>query len=104
MVIAVDPEEIVRRISGRRVCPNGHVFHVDDAPSQRGEYCDQCGELIYQRDDDRAETVRNRLDVYRELTEPLLDFYRQRDIAFHSVDGVGSIDEITDAIMTALRP
>ena len=104
VVIDVDPEEVVRRISGRRVCANGHVFHVDDAPSQGGDDCDQCDEPIYQREDDRAETVRNRLEVYRELTEPLIYFYRSRDIDFHVVEGVGSLDSITDAIMTALSP
>ena len=104
VVIVVDPEEIVRRISGRRVCANGHVFHVDDAPSANGDVCDQCGEPVYQREDDRAETVRNRLDVYRELTEPLIGFYESRDIAFHSVDGVGGVDGITKSIMSALSP
>lgn len=102
VVIDVDPEEIVRRISGRRVCANGHVFHIDDAPSERGEICDQCGESVYQRDDDRAETVRNRLEVYRRQTEPLLAFYRERGLAMHVVDGVGSVDSITDAIMARL--
>lgn len=102
VVIDVDPEEIVRRISGRRVCPNGHVFHIDDAPSERGEICDQCGESVYQRDDDRAETVRNRLEVYRRQTEPLLAFYREHGLAMHVVDGVGSVDSITDAIMARL--
>jgi adenylate kinase len=104
VVIDVDPDEIVRRISGRRVCNNGHVFHVDDAPSADGIACDQCGRPIYQRDDDQAETVRNRLDVYRELTEPLITFYRGRETTIHIVDGVGDVDAITDAIMSALRP
>lgn len=102
VVIDVDPEEIVRRISGRRVCANGHVFHIDDAPSERGEICDQCGESVYQRDDDRAETVRNRLEVYRRQTEPLLAFYREGGLSMHVVDGVGSVDSITDAIMARL--
>ncbi len=102
VVIDVDSEEIVRRISGRRVCPNGHVFHVDDAPSDQGDACDQCGEALYQRDDDRAETVRNRLDVYRDQTEPLLAFYRDRGLTMHVVEGVGSVDSITDAILASL--
>lgn len=102
VVIDVDPEEIVRRISGRRVCNNGHVFQVDDAPSGDGDTCDQCGLPIYQREDDQAETVRNRLEVYRDLTEPLIAFYRQRDIVMHIVNGVGQPDGITDEIMSAL--
>ena len=104
VVIDVESEEVVRRISGRRMCSNGHVFHVDDAPSGDGETCDQCGEPTYQREDDQAETVRNRLDVYRELTEPLIAFYQDRQIDFYRVDGVGGVDSISDAIMAALRP
>jgi adenylate kinase len=103
VVIDVDPDEVVRRISGRRVCNNGHVFHVDDAPSGDGELCDQCGEPIYQREDDQAETVRNRLNVYRELTEPLISFYRQREMTMHVIEGVGGLDDITGLIMDALN-
>jgi adenylate kinase len=103
VVIEVDTEEIVRRISGRRVCHNGHVFHIDEAPSSTGDVCDQCGESVYQREDDRAETVRNRLHVYRDLTEPLIAFYGARDITMHVIDGVGGVDAITEAIMAALR-
>lgn len=102
VVIDVDPDEVVRRISGRRVCNNGHVFHIEDAPSRDGENCDQCGESVYQREDDQAETVRNRLEVYRQLTEPLIEFYRRREIDFHVIDGVGSLDEINEAIMASL--
>ncbi|NNC39551.1 MAG: adenylate kinase [Acidimicrobiia bacterium] len=103
VLIDVDPEEVVRRISGRRVCNNGHVFHIDDAPSGAGELCDQCGEPIYQREDDQAETVRNRLNVYRELTEPLISFYRERELTMHVIEGVGELDEITRLIMDALH-
>lgn len=103
VVIDVDPEEIVRRISGRRVCNNGHVFHVDDAPSGGGDACDQCGEPIYQREDDQAATVRNRLTVYRELTEPLIAFYADRETAMHVIAGVGDPDDITASILQALR-
>ena len=103
VVIDVDPEEVVRRISGRRVCNNGHVFHVDDAPSGDGELCDQCGEPIYQREDDQAETVRNRLNVYRELTEPLISFYREREMTMHLIEGVGDLDDITGLIMDAIH-
>ena len=103
VVIDVDPEEVVRRISGRRVCNNGHVFHVDDAPSGDGELCDQCGEPIYQREDDQAETVRNRLNVYRELTEPLISFYREREMTMHLIEGVGDLDDITGLIMEAIH-
>lgn len=103
VVIDVDPEEVVRRISGRRVCNNGHVFHVDDAPSGDGELCDQCGEPIFQREDDQAETVRNRLNVYRELTEPLISFYREREMTMHLIEGVGDLDDITGLIMDAIH-
>lgn len=103
VVIDVDSEEIVRRISGRRVCGNGHVFHVDDPRWVDGEKCDQCGEPIYQREDDYASTVRNRLNVYRDLTEPLIAFYGDQGTTMHVIDGVGDPDSITESIMTALR-
>ncbi|HSR44299.1 MAG TPA: adenylate kinase [Acidimicrobiia bacterium] len=103
VVIDVDSEEIVRRISGRRVCGNGHVFHVDDAPSADGESCDQCGEEVYQREDDFASTVRNRLNVYQALTEPLITFYRDGGTTMHVIEGVGDPERITDSILAALR-
>ena len=89
----VPDEEIVRRISGRRVCPNGHVYRIPDRPPRTDMVCDVDGQPVEQRPDDREEVVRNRLAVYRRNTEPLIDFYRRRGL-LADVSGVGTIDEI----------
>lgn len=102
VLIVVDDDEIVRRISGRRTCPQQHVYHVDDnAPLQDG-VCDVDGEELIQREDDQEDVVRNRLDVYREQTEPLVAFYEQRGLTIHRIEGVGDLDEIEQSIATAL--
>ncbi len=102
VLIAVDDDEIVRRISGRRTCPQQHVYHVDDNPPLEVGTCDIDGENLIQRDDDREDVVRNRLAVYREQTEPLIAFYEQRGLTIHRIDGVGELDEIESSIATAL--
>jgi adenylate kinase len=72
--LEVDEEELIRRLSGRRTCPQcQRVYHIESAPSARGAQCEVCGATLVQRDDDRTETVKKRLTVYREQTRPLLD-------------------------------
>ena len=100
--IAVEDDEIVRRISGRRTCPNQHVYHVDDNAPLTPGLCDIDGELLVQREDDAESVVRNRLEVYREQTEPLVAFYRERGLTIHTVDGLGDLDHIESAICAAL--
>jgi len=105
--IAVDDDEIVARLSGRRVHPgSGRVYHVRYNPPQKEGLDDVTGEPLVHRDDDREETVRNRLAVYYSQTSPLIQFYQQmkgdRAPAYHRVVGVGSVDEIRDAVFTAL--
>jgi len=74
-------EVVVRRLSGRRICRScGAIYHVETLPSRREGLCDRCGGELYTRDDDRADSIRNRLRVYREQTEPLIGFYRQRGL------------------------
>lgn len=97
----VPDEEIVRRISGRRVCPNGHVYRIPDHPPRNDMVCDVDGLPVEQRPDDREEVVRNRLAVYRRNTEPLIEFYRQRGL-LAEVSGVGTIDEIQHRILDVL--
>lgn len=107
--IAVDDEEIVRRMSGRRVHPaSGRSYHVVFNPPRVPDVDDETGEALVQRDDDREDTVRNRLHVYHEQTEPLISFYSQRAAAnsnlhYRRVEGVGSVDEIRGRVMSALR-
>ncbi len=100
--IGVEDDEIVRRISGRRTCPNQHVYHVDDNPPEVSGICDVDGEALVQRDDDAEHVVRNRLLVYREQTEPLVEFYSSRGLRIHPVNGLGDLDEIEAAIAATL--
>ncbi len=100
--IDVDDDEIVRRISGRRTCSNQHVYHVDDNPPEVPGVCDLDGEPLVQRDDDAEHVVRNRLSVYQEQTEPLVEFYTTRGLRVHPVNGLGGLDEIEAAIAATL--
>lgn len=106
--IDVPDEEIVRRLSGRRVHPgSGRIYHLEhNAPKQEG-IDDVTGEALIQRDDDREETVRKRLQIYHEQTKPLMAFYKslaeeKPELSFKRVVGVGSIEEITAALDKAL--
>ncbi len=101
--IVVADDEIVRRISGRRTCPNQHVYHVDDNPPQTEGVCDLDGEPLIQREDDEEAVVRNRLAVYRRDTEPLVTYYRSSGLPVHDIEGVGDLDDIEQSIRTALR-
>ena len=102
--IAVSDEEIIKRLSGRRVHPgSGRVYHVDYNPPRQSGLDNETGEPLVQRDDDREETVRNRLGVYHDQTRPLVDFYRNADaVKYHKLDGVGAVDEIAQAILRVL--
>ncbi len=110
MEIRVDDEEIIRRMSGRRVHPgSGRAYHIEFNPPKTEGIDDVTGEELIQRDDDREEVVRQRLDVYHEQTEPLIEHYSQLSEsggedapAYHVVNGVGSIDNIRDQIFDAL--
>ena len=76
LLIDVDDDTVIKRLSGRRVCTkNGHNYHVDFDPPKRDGICDQDGSRLVQRDDDKPETVKHRLDVYHEQTRPLVDHY-----------------------------
>ena len=102
--IAVADDEIINRLSGRRVHPgSGRVYHVEyNRPQQEG-LDDVTGEALIQREDDREGTIRNRLSVYHEQTRPLVDFYRElKGVEYHSLDGVGEVDDIATLIMAAL--
>jgi len=82
-----------------RAC--GHPYHLTSSPPKRAGVCDTCGGELYQREDDREDTVRNRLEVYRRQTAPLLDYYRQRNLLV-TVPGEGAIAAIRDAVRAAV--
>jgi adenylate kinase len=105
--IAVADEEIVQRLSGRRVHPaSGRIYHLIHNPPQQEGVDDVSGEPLVQREDDEEATVRNRLKVYHSQTAPLIDFYQliAGDSAtnYHRVEGVGTVDDIKSQVLTAL--
>ncbi|MCP5181028.1 MAG: adenylate kinase [Pseudomonadales bacterium] len=105
--IVVPDEELVRRITGRRVHPgSGRVYHVEFSPPKVADRDDETGEPLIQRDDDSEATVRERINVYNAQTRPLVDFYQSRadkgQLRYHRIDGVGSVDAIRAAIVAAL--
>ena len=107
--IAVEDEEIVSRLSGRRVHPgSGRVYHVQHNPPKQEGLDDETGEPLVLRDDDHEDTVRKRLEVYHSQTSPLIEFYRDMvgddAPAYHRVPVVGSVEEIRDAVFSELSP
>tara|TARA_B100002052_G_scaffold293027_1_gene315523 strand:+ start:51 stop:698 length:648 start_codon:yes stop_codon:yes gene_type:complete len=106
--ITVLDEEILSRLSGRRVHePSGRVYHITYNPPKREGFDDLTGEHLIQRDDDQEETIKERLIVYREQTAPLVDFYRQKsersDLEYHAVDGMGDTENTRDLILGILK-
>ncbi len=102
LAILVDEEELVRRLSGRRVCRDCQTpYHVYANPSEREGICDKCGGELYQRDDDTEATVRNRLDVYARQTEPLIDHYDKQGLLVR-IDGDKSPDDVYADIQAAI--
>ena len=103
--ISVPDEEIVKRMAGRRVhLASGRTYHIEFNPPKIEGIDDISGEPLIQRDDDKEETVRKRLNVYHEQTKPLVDYYSlpERGIRFSSILGIGSVDEITAKIFSIL--
>ncbi|MPZ62677.1 MAG: adenylate kinase [Propionibacteriales bacterium] len=98
----VDDEEVVIRLAGRRTCQKcGHIWHVKfDPPAEEG-VCDLCGGELIQRDDDRPETIRRRLEVYEEQTSPLVDYYAKAGLLV-SISASASVEEVTDRAVEAL--
>jgi adenylate kinase len=102
LLIEAPDDEVVRRLSGRRTCAKGnHVYHVEFDPPKHEDVCDQDGSRLIQRDDDKPETVRKRLAVYHDQTEPLIEWYDDRDLLVR-LDGTRSPDEVHDRIRATL--
>lgn len=101
--IYVASKVLLRRLAGRWTCKQcGHVFHLEFSPPKVPGVCDFDGSSLYQRGDDTVETQQRRIEVYLEQTEPLLDFYRQRD-QLVTIDGEQSIDEVQKDLVAAIR-
>jgi adenylate kinase len=102
LLINAPGEEVVRRLSGRRICAkSGHVYHVEFDPPKTDEVCDEDGSRLIQRDDDKPETVEKRLAVYREQTAPLIDWYDERGV-LRRFDGTRSPEEVHSHIRATL--
>ncbi|HAU3908877.1 TPA: adenylate kinase [Legionella pneumophila] len=109
--IAVDDEEIIERISGRRIHqPSGRVYHVVNQPPKNPGVDDITGEPLIQRDDDKEETIRKRLQVYHSQTAPLVQYYKEwaetgskEAPKFHTISGTGTVEQIFDNIVTILE-
>jgi adenylate kinase len=102
LLIDVPDDEVVKRISGRRVCVKaGHNYHVDYDPPKNPGICDQDGSRLIQREDDKPEVVRNRLVVYNEKTAPLIEYYDERGL-MRRIDGTRSPADVHDHIRAVL--
>ncbi|MDQ3502421.1 MAG: adenylate kinase [Actinomycetota bacterium] len=102
--LVVDDDEVIRRLSGRRTCRTcNHIWHVDFDPPKEPDVCDRDGGELYQRDDDQAETIANRLEVYAESTAPLVAYYAGRGVLI-GIDATGPVDDVTQRAIDALRP
>lgn len=100
--VDVPDENIVNRMGGRRACLScGATYHIEFNPTKVDGICDACGAKTVLRDDDKPETVQNRLKVYHEQTQPLIDYYKKQDI-LKSVDGTQPMDAVFDAIVGIL--
>ena len=101
--IDVPDEELITRLTQRRSCPDCNaVYHLTNKPPAKEGICDKCGAQLYQRDDDKEETVSNRLHVYRENTMPLIDYYAKKGTLV-TIKGVGSIDDIFEEVKKAVQ-
>lgn len=94
---------VLTRLTGRRVCKNcGAIYHVENMPPKQDGVCDKCGGELYQRDDDKADTILNRLEVYRHSTEALIDYYRQKDL-LKDVDANAQREDTLKAMLALIK-
>ena len=102
LLVEVPQRIVVERLAGRRTCKDcGALYHVNFNPSSREHVCDRCGGELAQRDDDREETIRARLQVYEKQTAPLAAYYRTRG-TLREIDGVGTVEDIRNRVIKAL--
>jgi|TARA_B100000927_G_scaffold79188_1_gene63265 adenylate kinase len=103
LFLSISEEEIVKRMSGRRVHPeSGRSYHIIYNPPEKEGLDDVTGEALIQREDDAPEVIKKRLDVYYRETEPLLDFYRNKNLKFIEIDASRPLDEVTESIRQSI--
>ncbi len=104
LLFEVSDDVVVERLSGRRVCPScGAVYHIKFNPPKEDQICDRCGTKLIQREDDKEEVIRNRLDVYRKQTEPLIEYYKDKGILI-KLDASKDIQEVYHELKKVLSP
>ena len=102
--IHVPRAELIRRLAGRRTCRDcGRMYHVAFEPPSRDSVCDHCEGQLYQRSDDREETIAARLDVYERQTSPLYDYFRQHGVLWE-VDGTGTAEQVFERVIQEVQP
>jgi adenylate kinase len=101
LLVAAPDDCVIERLSGRRQCSNGHLYHVKFDPPKHEDRCDQCGRPLVQREDDKPEAIRERLTTYHEQTEPLIDYYDERGL-LRRFDGTRDMVEVHDHIRATL--
>jgi adenylate kinase len=101
LLVDAPDDVVIERLSGRRQCSNGHLYHVKYDPPKHDERCDQCGRPLRQREDDRPETIKKRLATYHDQTEPLKDYYDERGL-LRRFDGTRDKVEVHDHIRATL--
>lgn len=100
--VHVPDENIIRRMSGRRACLHcGATYHIEYAAPEKEGMCDKCGQELVMREDDDPETVKKRLEIYHEQTQPLIAYYRERGV-LRVVDGTKNLDEVFDSVVEIL--
>ncbi|MCK8824367.1 adenylate kinase [Fuchsiella alkaliacetigena] len=99
--IKVSEEEVVRRLSGRRVCECGASYHIEFNPPEEDNACDGCGAELYQREDDQPETIKERVAVYKEQTSPLISYYQDLNL-LKEIEGEAGFEEVFNNIKQAL--
>ena len=100
--VMVDDRVVIERLTGRWICPDcAEMYHIKNLPPINAGICDKCGSPLVQREDDKAETVKERLRIFHELTEPIIDYYMEQHKLF-AIPGHGNIDIITNSILHTL--
>ena len=96
-------EKIIERLSGRRICPKcGRIYHIKNNPPKKDNICDVCGTKLIQRDDDKPEAIKERLNIYRKRTEKVIDFYKNKGKLIR-VDAEGSIIDVSNEVLRIIK-
>ncbi len=100
--IDVDDEELIKRLSGRRMCSCGASYHMMFNPPKNNEICDRCKRKLYQREDDKTDAIKNRLIVYKKQTQPLIEYYKEKSL-LRTIDGGKDISQVFEDIKKLLE-